>query len=275
MASIVISAPRQLVGSKRGSFFDGSSTGRARPRGRDRGLAHQSRLTRSPRDVHGDRVPAGRRARKRLGVRTVLHLTGLSVARTRIVCRPVVRGRPGADPLLPGVDRGHTARAGPAPRARIDLDLDLRDADVLIPGHPGNGDRAARGATGHSTWGCRSRRHADRRLLHPALGHPVRVEAAERASPRCRRSTCRPTHIRSRPGTTIRTGKPCSTGSGCPSIPTASMASRPSITAAVGVPIVIPSDERTRAGRPRRAHRPRAGCRPAGAEETRVADQVV
>jgi hypothetical protein len=44
-----------------------------------------------------------------------------------------------------------------------------------------------------------------------------------------------------RPGTIIRTGKPCSIGSGSPFMPTASIASRPSRTTAVGVPIVMPS----------------------------------
>ena len=43
-----------------------------------------------------------------------------------------------------------------------------------------------------------------------------------------------PTRSRRGPGTTIRTGKPCSTGSGSPFIPTASIASRPSRSAAVG-----------------------------------------
>ena len=46
-----------------------------------------------------------------------------------------------------------------------------------------------------------------------------------------------------RPGTTIRAGKPCATGSGCPFIATASSASRPSITVATGVPEVNPSTD--------------------------------
>src|SRR5215469_5146373 len=46
-----------------------------------------------------------------------------------------------------------------------------------------------------------------------------------------------------RPGTTMRTGKPCSTGSGWPFIATASRASRPSITTWTGVPEVNPSTD--------------------------------
>ena len=45
------------------------------------------------------------------------------------------------------------------------------------------------------------------------------------------------------PGTTIRAGKPCATGSGCPFIATASRASRPSSTTCSGVPEVNPSTE--------------------------------
>ena len=47
-----------------------------------------------------------------------------------------------------------------------------------------------------------------------------------------------------RPGTIIRTGKPWTIGSGSPFIATASIASRPSIATAVGVPTVNPSTER-------------------------------
>ena len=46
-----------------------------------------------------------------------------------------------------------------------------------------------------------------------------------------------------RPGTTMRTGNPCSTGSAVPFIATASIASRPSITVCSGVPEVKPSAE--------------------------------
>ena len=42
----------------------------------------------------------------------------------------------------------------------------------------------------------------------------------------------------------MRTGKPCSTGSGSPFMPTQSSGSRPSSSAAIGVPIVMPSTER-------------------------------
>jgi hypothetical protein len=42
---------------------------------------------------------------------------------------------------------------------------------------------------------------------------------------------------------TIRTGKPCATGSGVPFMATASSASRPSRTVASGVPEVNPSVE--------------------------------
>ena len=42
----------------------------------------------------------------------------------------------------------------------------------------------------------------------------------------------------------MRTGNPCSSGSGSPFISTASIASRPSITTAVGLPTVNPSTER-------------------------------
>ena len=45
------------------------------------------------------------------------------------------------------------------------------------------------------------------------------------------------------PGTTIRTGKPCATGSGWPFIATASSASRPSMTVCTGVPDVKPSTD--------------------------------
>ena len=45
------------------------------------------------------------------------------------------------------------------------------------------------------------------------------------------------------PGTTIRAGNPCSTGSGWPFMATASSASRPSITVATGVPDVNPSTD--------------------------------
>ena len=47
-----------------------------------------------------------------------------------------------------------------------------------------------------------------------------------------------------RPGTTMRTGKPWAKGSGSPFMPTASSASRPSMTSSTGVPIVMPSTER-------------------------------
>ena len=47
-----------------------------------------------------------------------------------------------------------------------------------------------------------------------------------------------------RPGTSMRTGKPCSSGRGWPFIPIASIASRPSITTDTGEPAVQPSDER-------------------------------
>ena len=56
----------------------------------------------------------------------------------------------------------------------------------------------------------------------------------------------KPSHIASSVmtlGTSIRTGKPCSIGSGSPFIPIASMASRPSRMTAVGVPMVMPSLE--------------------------------
>ena len=46
------------------------------------------------------------------------------------------------------------------------------------------------------------------------------------------------------PGTTTRTGNPCSTGSGSPFIPTAISASRPSMSSSVGVPTVNPSADR-------------------------------
>src|SRR6516225_4711539 len=46
-----------------------------------------------------------------------------------------------------------------------------------------------------------------------------------------------------RPGTTIRTGNPCATGSAVPFIATASSASRPSMTACTGTPEVNPSAE--------------------------------
>ena len=39
----------------------------------------------------------------------------------------------------------------------------------------------------------------------------------------------------------MRTGKPCSTGSGSPFMPRASIAVRPSVTASTGVPVVKPS----------------------------------
>ena len=45
------------------------------------------------------------------------------------------------------------------------------------------------------------------------------------------------------PGTTIRAGNPCSTGSGWPFMATASSASRPSRTVCTGVPQVYPSAE--------------------------------
>ena len=45
------------------------------------------------------------------------------------------------------------------------------------------------------------------------------------------------------PGTTMRTGKPCSTGSAWPFMATASRASRPSMTVCTGVPDVNPSLE--------------------------------
>ncbi len=44
----------------------------------------------------------------------------------------------------------------------------------------------------------------------------------------------------------MRTGKPCSSGSGSPFMATASIASRPSVTADVGVLQVQPSTERLR-----------------------------
>src|ERR1039458_7125485 len=46
-----------------------------------------------------------------------------------------------------------------------------------------------------------------------------------------------------RPGTTIRAGKPCATGSAVPFIATASRASRPSMTVWTGVPEVNPSTD--------------------------------
>ena len=46
-----------------------------------------------------------------------------------------------------------------------------------------------------------------------------------------------------RPGTTMRAGNPCATGSGCPFMAIASRASRPSITVATGVPEVNPSTD--------------------------------
>jgi hypothetical protein len=46
-----------------------------------------------------------------------------------------------------------------------------------------------------------------------------------------------------RPGTTIRTGKPCATGRAVPFIATASIASLPSSTVLIGVPEVNPSAE--------------------------------
>jgi len=45
------------------------------------------------------------------------------------------------------------------------------------------------------------------------------------------------------PGTTMRTGNPCATGSAVPFMATASIASRPSRTVAMGVPEVKPSVE--------------------------------
>ena len=47
-----------------------------------------------------------------------------------------------------------------------------------------------------------------------------------------------------RPGTSIRTGNPCSNGNACPSIEIASIASRPSVASTRGVPAVNPSTER-------------------------------
>ena len=46
------------------------------------------------------------------------------------------------------------------------------------------------------------------------------------------------------PGTTTRTGKPCSCGSGCPFIPTASSDARPSMTGSVATPRFIPLTSR-------------------------------
>ncbi len=46
-----------------------------------------------------------------------------------------------------------------------------------------------------------------------------------------------------RPGTTMRAGKPCSTGSAAPFMATASSASRPSSTTWSGVPDVNPSTD--------------------------------
>ncbi len=47
-----------------------------------------------------------------------------------------------------------------------------------------------------------------------------------------------------RPGTIIRTGKPWSKGRGSPFMPTASIASRPSMTSSTGEPRVMPSTDR-------------------------------
>src|SRR4051794_41401187 len=46
-----------------------------------------------------------------------------------------------------------------------------------------------------------------------------------------------------RPGTTMRTGKPCSSGNGCPFIANASIDSRSSVRVPIGVPAVKPSLE--------------------------------
>ena len=42
----------------------------------------------------------------------------------------------------------------------------------------------------------------------------------------------------------MRTGKPWAKGSGSPFMPTASIASRPSITVSTGLPMVMPSTDR-------------------------------
>ena len=85
-----------------------------------------------------------------------------------------------------------------------------------------------------------ARLRLDRRLLGPPAVGPVRVKSANRVT------SMSVTHLVAdtypyRPGTTMRAGKPWTIGSGSPFMPMASIASRPSVTAAIGVPAVNPS----------------------------------
>ncbi len=73
----------------------------------------------------------------------------------------------------------------------------------------------------------------------PAAYPPYPISAEVRETTQFQlRQPLRRRYVSVSPGTTIRTGNPCSTGSGSPFIPTASNASRPSRNAAVGVPAV-------------------------------------
>ena len=198
----------------------------------------------------------------------------LSVARTWSVCSPGVASHR-QRPLPPGVRPRRTGASvascqGPPSTRTSTLEMPRCCAQATPATITGPARGRLRRRAGVSMRDSR----LDRPLRGPAARHPVRVELGERGQLQLGHPLVADTYPY-RPGTTIRTGKPCSIGSGSPFMPTASIASRPSSSTAVGRAGGEPVDRAA-------DHLVRAGVR-AGlveqvlqryAEPARVADQV-
>ena len=215
------------------------------------GVRHPQRYSRTPAAL-GDRVtgrqPAlnstacqpGRAVRVRRALR---RWSG-----SRRPCRsraPGPRGRPRGTSIVTAHCTQVSTDGTPPSSARlhvaaVDLHLDAVDAGVLVPGHAAERDRAGRDVVA----GARDvdpRGDLDRPLGGPALASSSSRSTRRTCSPRGRRPTWWPRRSRRGPGTIVRTGKPCSMGSGRPFIATASIASRSSVRASSGVAQVQPS----------------------------------
>ena len=273
----MISAPRQLSGRSGGSASRGAPaaeldrrrTGRPAARGsarRRHGVqAHESRLTARQRaDVHADRVPAGRRPRDtaRRWCRSAACRCGRWRAPGACAARSWSASR--CRPTAARCRSRARARAGPAARRRCRPGpRPSATPTCCSQATPATVDRLADGQLRARLRGVDARRDDDRRLLHPALGDPVRVERGERRrldvdDPLAGRHVpVQARHDHPHREAVLdrqRLRRPCR--------PRASRRARPSRRRS-GCRSSCRPTSATPAGRRRRARRPRAGCRPA------------
>src|SRR6266700_7120224 len=148
--AMTTSAPPQLVGSNGGSSPDAERSLGIRGAGPSLGSVTAISLGVLRADHY--LVVAGGPGRGRVAMPGILqHAVRVRGTHAKGVLPGRVHG-PWEHPLPPGVGRRYGREPGPLPLAGVDLHLDLRDADVLVPGHARDGhglpDRHLRAVTG-------------------------------------------------------------------------------------------------------------------------------